>query len=97
MDRIEFVKSIDNMVAEDIFNKFDELMALYNLIGEYNNIKIKQTSSDVASFSIDFNDEDSANTFVNRINNSVLPIYEILLSIQCILNKQSVNITLLRV
>lgn len=96
MDRIEFSQSIDNVTTDDIISRFEEIMALYNIMHTYRIIKISKTQEDIASFSIQF-DQDDVSKISTTLNNLSIIIYNTLLKIKCnIINDNLMYISLQR-
>lgn len=83
MDRIEFTDSIDNITTDDMIHEFESIMALYNIVGEYN-IKISKTSTDVAAFDVTFNSKYRSSDIVSMCDNMKVDIYDQPLIIKCI-------------
>lgn len=82
MDRIEFSQSIDNATAEDIINRFEEIMALYDIIHNYEIIKISKNQDDIASFTIEL-EQDDISRIISALSNLSLVIYNTPLQICC--------------
>ena len=87
MDRIEFIKSIENsnMENSDILTKFfDQYMILYNLIEHVDNIKLLGSNETMISFQLYFSDINVLNSIIEKIKvqNMVL-IYDKCYNIAC--------------
>ena len=54
MNRIDFSGAIENMNDNDITKQFDEVMLLYDIVGDYENITISNSSDEIASFDVSF-------------------------------------------
>ena len=98
MDRIQFVKSIEyNDFEKSIVRFFDENMALYNLIGEYENIQcIKGNVDDKSiSFSLKFNNKEDCEKMYFLICGEQICIYGRLYSIHTKITTNILNIELI--
>lgn len=96
MDRIEFSQSIDNASADDIINRFEEIMALYNIIHNYEITKISKTQDDIASFTIEL-EQDDISKIISTLSNLSIVIYNTPLQIYCkAINAKLLYITLQR-
>ena len=79
MDRRGFMKSIEVNNFEDyIVHHFDRTMALYDLIGSYNNIKISSNYDDPESIKFDLllSSNEEANKIKEVIDYTTLTIYD---------------------
>ena len=98
MDRLAFVKSIGyNDFEKSIVRFFDENMALYNLVGEYQNIDCITGNVDGKSITFDlkFNNQEDSETMYSIIYGNIICIYGHLYSIECKLNTNMINIKLI--
>lgn len=98
MDRILFVKSIEyDDFEKSIVRFFDENMALYNLVGEYQNIDCITGNVDGKSISFDlkFNNEEDSSKMYSIINDKEICIYGHLYSIRPTLKSNTINIQLI--
>ena len=79
MDRIEFFQSVDQNRAYDsaITSLFDQFSALYDLVGQYNAIKISNTTEkNKVQFDLKCIDYDQMNFIYNQIiNRKVIYLY----------------------
>lgn len=83
MDRLQFSKSInckskskDISVEYLVKNHFNKTMALYNLIGDYENIQVQGTvSKNNISFSLLFKTKKEAVEMHNIVNDTCFQIY----------------------
>lgn len=94
MDRTEFSNSIDDITSEDIINSFDSIMALYNIVNDYDykNIKISKQPDEIASFDIAFTKKESVQSVIELCNGMIVDIYDQKVNIKCIENKNSIHI-----
>lgn len=80
MDRVEFIKSIENSDIDnaDLLSKFfDQCMILYNLIEHVDNIKILNLNETSVSFQLYFSDTDILNSIIERLKTqSMILIYD---------------------
>lgn len=79
MDRRDFVKSIEVNNFEDyIVHHFDRTMALYDLVGSYDNIKISSNYDDpeFIKFDLLLSSNEEANRIKNVIDYTTLTIYD---------------------
>jgi len=70
MDRIDFTKSINANISIEqvVVNYFDEIMGIYNVLGEYSNFKLKGTfGEDGVSFELRFRKKKDAETLYDSI------------------------------
>ena len=77
MNTTEFVKnfSSDNISAM-VVNFFDEIMVLYNLIGDRQDLDIcTDDSSSVATFTLLMENEADAKSLYDNLNNSEFEVY----------------------
>ena len=98
MDRLQFVQSIEyNDFKKSIVRFFDENMALYNLIGEYENINCitGNVNDSSITFDLKFNDEYDSKKMHDIIYDKSVCIYCHEYFIKCILNKNIININLI--
>jgi hypothetical protein len=98
MDRLEFVKSIEyEDFQKSIVGFFDENMALYNLVGEYQNINcITGNVNDKSiTFDLKFNEIEDSEKMYSLMNGTSTCIYGHLYSIDCNLNNNTINIKLI--
>lgn len=100
MDRIEFAKTINNLTYIDIIHHFEELMILYNLIGNCTSINTITTASDdstkVTTYSISFTDSSSAEAFNNILNNIEYPIYNEIFMVSTLMEPDSFKVLVTR-
>lgn len=96
MDRETFMHNV-KIDGDDVINAFENLMALYcicNNIGEYDNIKVSMTSSELASFDLILDNVEQAETITSKCNNVWATIYYKHYNVQCINDDNVVHITL---
>lgn len=98
-DRIEFLHSIDQKDKElvsTIVTFFDQFMALYTLVGSYDDIKVTNESNEsVVSFNVNLSNEGNLLQLINiiRSKNNQLMVYEHLFNITLKqLDKTTLNI-----
>lgn len=90
MDRINFSDSIENINDSDIISRFDEFMLLYDIVGNYENIRISTSSDDeIASFDVTFTTAESTDKLISECHGIYIRLYEHLFSIKC--DKKSDN------
>ena len=79
MDRCEFINSLssssDMSVEEIILNHFEEVMILYNLVGNCDTMSITVDNKIVDPFVISFDTKKDANIMQDLINGTFLHIY----------------------
>lgn len=88
MNRIEFSHSINNITENDIIDKFEEIMTLYDITHTYEIISISMTNNDfndIASFKIQFIDKDDISTMIEMINGISLTMYGTVLKLESFL------------
>lgn len=79
MDHIDFIKSIDNDNLENNIKLFfDQIMALYNLIGVYQGMDISTEIDDTSSirFIMVIDTEDEAKALYTALCDKIIPIYD---------------------
>lgn len=91
-DRIDFSNSIENLNEDNIISLFDSVMALYGIIGTYDNIKVSNIpSSEVASFDIAFEANNGvADKIVSQCDGCRIKVFGNMTTIFC--NKESDNL-----
>lgn len=92
MNTTEFVKnfSSDNISAM-VVNFFDEIMVLYNLIGDRQDLDIcTDDSSSVATFTLLMENEADAKTLYDNLNNSEFEVYGNKFNISMTLSESSI-------
>lgn len=98
MDRVDFTKSIisEESIEDLIKNYFNETMALYNIVGEYDKrINIIHThTNNIASFSITFKTKKEAKELYNVISGAKINIYDSIYKVHSDLAEKIINITL---
>lgn len=84
MDRLQFSKSIGVNQELQIKEYFNEIMGMYNLFGEYENISVQGTvSGEVISFNLVFkSDDEDAKSLARAIDNVLIRIYGVLYRIK---------------
>lgn len=96
MDRIQFSESLDINPAIQVKNYFNEVMGMYNLFGEYDNVSIRGSVSDQSiSFALSFKTEKEAKEMHKAVNGSRMPLYGEFYSIQSICDKKILTIQLI--
>lgn len=78
MDRIDFSKSIDIDPVTQMTEMFNEVMAMYNLVGKYNYASINgqlQKDMNTVSFVVVFETKEEALEVYNTIVNRTVTIY----------------------
>ena len=77
MSTSEFVNKIDKDSISNVITRFfDEIMILYNLIGNRIDMSISaDNSSSVATFTLTMYDENDAINLYNNLNNTYFSIY----------------------
>lgn len=96
MDRETFMHNV-NINGYDIINAFENLMALYciyNSIGEYDNIKVSMTSSELASFDLILDSVENAKEIATKCNSLYITIYGKQYNVVCDLDDHTVHIIL---
>lgn len=96
MNRETFMHNVE-LQEGDVVNAFENLMALYCIcssVGEYNNIKVSMTSSELASFDLILDNVENAKDITSKCNNVCIPIYDKHYNVQCIDDNNIVHITL---
>lgn len=87
MDRVEFIKSIEdsNIDNADILTKFfDQYMILYNLIEHVDNIKLLNSNETSVAFQLYFSDINILNMIIEKIKSqSMILIYDKCYNIAC--------------
>lgn len=95
-DRINFIKNIDcNISLIDIFKEyFDEVMALYDLVGTYKDYTVKGDVDKSIVFNITFTNEDDALKLKDIIDNITITKYNksFRCSVQHISNTLCINL-----
>lgn len=78
MNTSEFVSRIDKDSISTVITKFfDEIMILYNLLGNRTNMTISaDNSNSVATFVLNMGDEDEALNIYNMLNSTYFSIYD---------------------
>lgn len=92
MNTTEFVKnfSSDNISAM-VVNFFDEIMVLYNLIGDRQDLDIcTDDSSSVATFTLLMENEADAKSLYDNLNNSEFEVYGNKFNISMTLSESSI-------
>lgn len=92
MNTTEFVKSFssDNISAM-VVNFFDEIMVLYNLIGDRQDLDIcTDDSSSVATFTLLMENEADAKSLYDNLNNSEFEVYGNKFNISMTLSESSI-------
>lgn len=92
MNTTEFVKnfSSDN-ISTMVVNFFDEIMVLYNLIGDRQDLDIcTDDSSSVATFTLLMENEADAKTLYDNLNNSEFEVYGNKFNISMTLSESSI-------
>lgn len=89
MDRVEFAKSIvceKKSIEEIVTESFNEIMILYNLFGDIDNIKIsKFNSTNIAAFSIIFKNKKEALAMKSIVeDNLILSVYNNKYIVKCV-------------
>ena len=76
MDRIEFSKSLGVEPSTQIKEYFNEIMGIYNLFGEYENLTIRGSVKDeVLSFALLFKTEKEAKDMHSVVDGRRLQLY----------------------
>lgn len=97
-DRISFTKSIDcDDISLMIKDYFDEVMALYDLVGTYKNFNIKSNSDDTIDmivFNLIFKTNEDSMQIFNMVNNAEIRKYHRTFKCDVQLNSNVLNITI---
>ena len=80
MDRVEFLHNIDQRGKDfpsTLIGFFDQFMALYSLVGNYNVRVVNNTDENTIKFTVSFDESDSINRLEYAIkqNNSNILLY----------------------
>lgn len=96
MSIINFSKGIDsNDLARDATKYFDELIVLYNLIGDRQDIDIcTENSNGTARFILLMESKEQANELFKKLNGTFFSVYGYKYLISMAILKTSVNTTL---
>lgn len=95
MDRIAFSKSIGVDQELQIKDHFDQIMAIYNLFGECEDISIQGTvSGECISFNISLSCDEDALKLSNGIDEVYTRIYGVLFKIHATVNGNNVTVHL---
>lgn len=95
MNICEFANGINTTDAAFMIKQyFDEIMILYELIGNRQDIDICTGNNDIAEFILTMNTKKDAKKLYNSLNNTVFSVYNDTFSISMILNDQSITTTI---
>ena len=85
----------DNL-SSTVVNYFDEIMVLYNLVGQRQDLDICTDNNDasLATFTLLTESEDDAKDIYDTLNNSSFSVYGDLYEINMELNKASIKTTI---
>ena len=83
MNRVDFSEAIENMNDSDITKQFDEVMLLYDIVGDYENIKISNSSDEIASFDVTFESVEFADKLINECHGIIIHIHDTIIHIDC--------------
>ena len=97
MDRLVFTKSIELPLFEgSLQEKYPEMMAMYNLI-DTDRYKVKGhlLEENKVSFTVYCNKDDAVN-ISNRVQNHIMELYEVQLSVSYNIHKEGIDLFLNR-
>lgn len=95
MDRLQFSESVGIDPEIQLKEHFDEIMGMYNLFGEFENISIKgPVKEESISFDLLFKDQKEAKELGTGINGNIIKIYGLLYTIHSSYSDTIVNISL---
>lgn len=83
MNRIDFSGAIENMNDNDITKQFDEVMLLYDIVGDYENITISNSSDEIASFDVSFESVEYADKLIKECHDITIRIHGIIIHVEC--------------
>ena len=98
VDRINFTKSINSDdLATNVKLFFDQIMALYNLIGRYQGMDISTETDDSPSirFIMVTESEEEANILYANLKDRIIPIYGHTYTAHMVKNINSIHIELI--
>lgn len=97
MNTTNFVKNVtsDN-ISSIVTNFFDEIMVLYNLIGDREDLDICTEDSSIATFRILMESKDDAKNLYNMLNCTDFSVYGNKFDISMILTDSTVTTTISR-
>ena len=95
MDRLEFSESVGVDPEIQLRRHFDEVMGMYNLFGEFENISIKgSVKEESISFDLLFKDQKEAKELGTAIDGNNIIIYGLLYTIHSICTNKIINVSL---
>lgn len=99
MSTYEFIKSISSGDSENIItNFFDEIMVLYNLVGDRSDLSIYNNSNNmIAIFNIKMNTEKDANILYSSLNNSDFSVYNTVFNISMTIDDNIITTTIQKI
>lgn len=95
----EFIKSIRSSDSENIItNFFDEIMVLYNLVGNRSDLSIYNNSDNmIAIFNIKMDTEKDANALYSNLNNSDFSVYNTVFNISMTIDDNIITTTIQKI
>lgn len=94
MDRIEFTESMDIDIEDDI-KYFNQIMAMYDLVGDYENIKVNTVNgNNCISFELHFSSNEIASKMESALKNHTITKFDKTYSVLTSLNDNIVNVSL---
>lgn len=98
MDRLNFSKSIDIDPVTQIKYIFNEIMAMYDLVGKsnYNSINGTINADNTVSFCVVFNSIEEAQNVYDTIINKSVYIYREMYYLNGTINNNIININMVR-
>lgn len=99
MDRLDFSKSIDIDPVTQIEKLFNEIMAMYDLVGGYNYLSIHGfiNGNNTVSFSVLFSSDDEAKQVYDTVVNKQIAIYGFVYSLHGTMQDQTINLNITRI
>lgn len=99
MSTYEFIKSIRSSDSENIItNFFDEIMVLYNLVGNRSDLSIYNNSDNmIAIFNIKMDTEKDANALYSNLNNSDFSVYNTVFNISMTIDDNIITTTIQKI
>lgn len=98
MNTIDFVKNIESEdISSIIMNFFDEIMVLYNLVGNKQNIQINtDNDASLASFTLNMETEEDALELFDKLNGSDFDVYDDGFNISMTISKNTIVTVIIR-